>query len=62
MAVRIRVIRDRLVALCAAEHPAKLGDIYLDDAEDHALRQKYLADYHSEGLISDDKYEKVREK
>ena len=40
------------VALCAA---AKLemepGDIYIDDAQDHALRKKYFADFKAEGLI-----------
>lgn len=39
------------MALCAAEFPAKEGDVYIDDVQDHALRDKYLADYESEGLI-----------
>jgi len=51
MAIRIRKIKGRVVALCAAEHTRKRGDIYLDDVVDHALRIKFLKDYREEGLI-----------
>ena len=39
------------VALCAAKTRHVPGDIYLGDSEDHALRQKFLKDYESEGLL-----------
>jgi len=53
MAIRLRVnkVTGQWMALCAVEYPEEYGDIYLDDAHDHALREKYLADYESEGLI-----------
>ncbi len=52
MAVRLREIyKDQWVALCAAEHEKRFGDVYLDDAQDHALRKKYIEDYRQEGLI-----------
>lgn len=55
MAVRLR--QDRFsgewTALCAAKHRARPGDVYIDNAQDHALRKKYLADYKSEGLIKE---------
>ena len=38
--------------MCAAEYEAQPGDIYIDDAQDHALREKYLEDYESEGLLN----------
>ncbi len=41
------------VALCAAKHPMTDEDIYLDDSQDRAIRKKLLADFHSEGLITD---------
>lgn len=48
MAVRLRKIDGELTALCAAEHPAEPGDFYIDDAQDHALREKYRADFKHE--------------
>ena len=40
------------IALCAAETiDNQREDVYIDDGQDHALREKYLADYESEGLI-----------
>ena len=52
MAVRLRWTGRGWVALCVAEYEAQPGDVYIDDAQDHALRQKYLADYESEGLLN----------
>ncbi len=56
MAVRLRKINGVWFALCAAEYPHQPGieEIYLDDAQDHALRIKYLEDFKSEGLIKED--------
>lgn len=50
MAIRLRLNEDGWRALCAAESMPLLDDIYLDDAQDHALRLKFLRDYQSEGL------------
>lgn len=60
MAIRLRKIGNpdaignfSYIALCAAEYSHKDGDIYLDDAIDHALRNKFKEDYTAEGLIKD---------
>ena len=52
MAIRVRKIKGKIVALCAAEHKAEEDDLYLDDVVDHALRMKFLKDYGEEGLIT----------
>jgi len=41
MAIRIRRVKGRLVALCAAETDPKLDDMYLDDEIHYALAQKF---------------------
>lgn len=51
MAIRIRKINDETIALCAVEFEPKVGDIYLDDVIDHALRKKFIKDYESEGVF-----------
>jgi hypothetical protein len=51
MAMRIRVLRGRLVACCAAKTKEKLGDLYIDDGVDHAIRTKIYNDYVDEGII-----------
>ena len=51
MAIRIRKINGKTVALCATKNKYKKGDIYLNDSIDHALRMKFLKDYKSEGRI-----------
>ena len=48
MAIRIRKIGRKTVALCAAKNKYKKGDIYLNDIIDHALRMKFLKDYEKE--------------
>lgn len=53
MAVRIRTMNGIRVAMCAALTHPLVGDVYLDDEDDHALRDKYKLDYESEGLIED---------
>jgi|GEM_PF-1947304 len=45
MAIRIRKIENRIVALCAAETDEKAGDIYLDDNIHHALAAKFSSDW-----------------
>jgi hypothetical protein len=50
VAIRIRRVGGRVVALCAAKTRPESGDIYLDDAEDHALRLKFAGDTKSEGI------------
>lgn len=50
MAMRLREIEGRWVAVCAARTVAKAGDIYIDDNQDHAIRAKLLHDYRTEGL------------
>ncbi len=43
MAIRIRTINNRVVAICAASTRAQEGDVYLDDAMHHALTHKFEA-------------------
>ena len=50
MAIRLRYVEGKKVALCAAHAKAKPGDIYIDDGWDHALRAKFCKDYTSEGI------------
>ena len=45
MALRIRIIDDVVVAMCAAKSEAKAGDIYLDDAQYLALMNKFANDF-----------------
>ena len=49
MAMRLRRIGGSWKALCAAGTEALPGDLYLDDAQDRAIRQKIEADWNSEG-------------
>lgn len=51
MAIRVRRVGSELVALCAAEYIAEVGDLYLDDAVHDALADKFLADWKANGLI-----------
>ncbi len=52
MAIRIRVVDGKTVALCAAETQECPGDIYLDDNVHHALTNKFEADFHSMGFLT----------
>lgn len=47
MAIRIRRVNGRLIALCAARSVPKDGDIYLDDGLHHALSTKFALDFNS---------------
>lgn len=52
MAIRIRRIKDKIVALCAAETDPKIDDLYyLDDNVHHALSEKFTADFKKMGLF-----------
>lgn len=51
MAIRLRRVNNFTVALCAAETDEQIGDVYLDDAQHHALSTKFGLDWQSEGLI-----------
>ncbi len=53
MAIRIRKVNGKLVALCAAEFKYRKGDLYLNDTVDHTLRMKFIKDYEYEGLIKE---------
>lgn len=46
--MRLRTVDGIRVALCAVESDPMPGDVYLDDADDHALRVKFVRDYQSE--------------
>jgi hypothetical protein len=51
MAIRIRLINDHWIALCAAETKAEPGDIYLNDGIHGALSDKFRADFEKMGFI-----------
>lgn len=63
MAIRIRNIKGKLIALCAAKSKAKPGDVYLDDNAHHALTEKFYNDFKEEGFIASSKdcYCKIRD-
>ncbi len=54
MAIRIREIEGKTVALCAAKTKAKERDIYLNDCVHHALTTKFGVDWVSEGRLIED--------
>ena len=51
MAIRIRMVNRKLVALCAAETKPQKDDIYLDDNIHHALYYKFENDFRYEGRL-----------
>lgn len=51
MSIRIRTIDGVTVAICAARSVEKPGDVYLDDAQHHALAEKFREDFTSEGAV-----------
>ena len=50
MAIRLRMVGDTLVALCAARSVEKPGDVYLDDGQHYALDEKFWNDYPKCGI------------
>lgn len=55
MAIRIRELNGKCVALCAAESDPESGDIYLDDRIHHALTNKFEADFIKMGFMKGEK-------
>ena len=56
MAIRLRIIdSDKHVALCAADFPPVLGDIYINDAFHHALSEKFMSDFRQMEFIKEGK-------
>ena len=53
MAIRIRKVNGRTIALCAACTKPKEGDLYLDDNIHHALSTKFGLDWYEEGQLDD---------
>lgn len=45
MAIRLRIVNGRLIAICAARSIPKEGDVYIDDGQHGALGQKFARDY-----------------
>jgi hypothetical protein len=45
MAIRIRKVGGRVIAICAAMSIPKEGDFYLDDTVHYALAQKFSRDW-----------------
>jgi len=51
MAIRIRTVQNKVIALCAAKTEPEPGDLYLDDNVHHALTNKFGLDFQKEGLL-----------
>lgn len=52
MAIRIRKVNSKYVALCAAKSEAEEGDIYLNDGMHTALSDKFTKDFESMGFLT----------
>lgn len=50
MAIRLRRVDGKLVALCAARSMPKDGDVYLDDEQHYALTMKFM---HEDGRTNE---------
>lgn len=66
MAIRIREVDGKLIAVCAAKTKPQKGDIYIGDEAHHALKVKFEIDIASEqwlpNIIGDEELEKRMEK
>lgn len=51
MAIRVRKVGRKMVALCAAETESQEGDLYLDDTIHHALTEKFHNDFKKMGML-----------
>lgn len=51
MAIRLRFVGGKLLALCAARTQPEPGDHFLDDGEHYALSQKFWRDYPQVGIV-----------
>ncbi len=54
MAIRLRMVGDIAVAICAAHSEPKPDDIYLDDKWHYAISQKYWRDYDEIDIVDED--------
>lgn len=45
MAIRLRIVNEEMVALCAARSAAKESDVYLDDGMHYALACKFAREW-----------------
>lgn len=61
MAIRLRYVDARCVALCAARSVEKDGDVYLDDAQHYALSEKFWDDYPALGIGPDPETARLRD-
>ena len=61
MAIRLRKIDGKWKALCAAKYKLHLDDIYLDDAQHHALSEKFMGDFNKMGFIKESPKEVKKE-
>lgn len=52
MAIRIRQVDGRTVALCAVESDPMPGDLYLDDCIHYALAAKFAQDWRGSPMTS----------
>ncbi len=52
MSIRLRTVDGVRVALCAARSVEQPSDVYLDDADHHALAEKFSEDFESEGCCA----------
>ena len=55
MAIRIRWINEKVIAVCAAKTSPQKDDLYIDDSAHHALTTKFSVDWVSEGIIEIEK-------
>ena len=51
MAIRIREVNGKTVALCAAKTQPQKGDLYLDDNVHYALSTKFGLDFKEMGFL-----------
>lgn len=61
MAIRLRYVGSKLVALCAARSVEKEGDVYLNDEQHYALAEKFWDDYPDLGIGPDPETAQVRD-
>jgi len=61
MAIRLRKVNGHIIALSAAKSVAKIGDVYIDDAQHEALANKFARDTGTTGCWDDSKLVEVEE-
>ena len=52
MAIRIRTVNNKVIAICAAKSKPEPDDIYLDDNVHHALTEKFENDFRKMGFLN----------